>query len=262
MRSGQRIPTVIEPGEALQVLSRTQAAMIITLANAILQGKIVRGTKDGIAIADENVVFELKEGETASSDSENHPFEILQPNAGTANFRDIQVNAGNLFAYPSPEAVAIEFAGAHISAFVPNFNTTITLPASAAVVVYIDVGGGSGGGVVATDTDDTTWVQFGSNDNNHFVIGFIDALTNAASQQLIVHQYVSADTIWPISGSFQGVEYPSAMVFHGGWTNIVTYVARSSVVYGEIVTGFPADGLYLYTGSSTGVGPGNDFIRF
>lgn len=259
MRSGQKIPTGVAPGEALQVLSRTQAAMLITLANAILQGKIVRTTKDGIHIADENVIFELS-GDGSSSGTDNFPFEILQPNTGTADFRNIQVNAGNLWAYPSPEAMAASgFAGSHVSEAVANFNTTLTLPASANIYVYI---GNSGGGwsVVATDTDDTTWLDFGSTDNKHFVIAVIDALTNAASQELIVNQYVNEDATWPIGGLFQNTLYDVPLTYAFNYNGARTYVAYSSVVKGTVAQGFPVDGTYLYTGTTADIGPGGNFI--
>lgn len=255
MRSGQVIPTDIKPGEPLHVLSRQQAAMLLTLANAILQGKIVRSSKDGFHISDENAVFELKDGELDGNIDGNDPFEILQPNTGTASFRDIQVNSGKLWAYPSPEALAASgFAGFAVDTDVGNFNTTITLPASAAVYVYIGWTLADGWNVYATDTDDGSWIDFGLTDNKHFIIGLVDALTNAGSQELIVSQFVNAHVTWPISGTFMNTLYDGVLTFSGFYNGSRTYIVYSSVVRGLVADGFPADGTYVYIGGG-GVGP-------
>lgn len=263
MRSGQKIPMDIAAGEALQVPSRRQLSMLLTLANAILQGKVVRSSKDGFHISDENALFELKD-DSSSSAGAGFPFQILQPHSGTANFRDIQVNAGNLWAYPSPEAIALGFVGQHVSSDVDNFNTTITLPASAAIYVFIGWTLAGGWAVYATDTDDGSWQgAFGATDNKHFVIGFIDALTNAGSQTLIVSQYVSADVTWPISGEFTNTLFRTVLTYTPfGYVGGVNYIPHSSVVKGTVGDGFPANGTYLYTNTGTDVGPGNDWIAF
>lgn len=83
--------------------------MLITLANAILQGKIVRATKDGIHIADENVIFELSgdAGSSASSGTEAfHPFRAYIAPLADCNDQSkfgyvIQVRAG-LIEYRDP----------------------------------------------------------------------------------------------------------------------------------------------------------------
>lgn len=248
-------------GENRHLLVPEEANLIVNGLNRIHSMEVVRGNADQVLISDQKITIQLKATEAEAATSEtNFPFEILQPNAGTANFKDIQINAGNLWAYPSPEDMAAAlFTGSHISAAIFNFNTTITLPASAAIYVFIQYSGG-GWSVAATDTDDGSWLEFGSTDNKHFVIGFIDAVTNAGSQQLIVSQYVRSDVTWPIGGKFADTLYDAPLMYAASYNGSRTYVKHSSVVKGTIAQGFPADGTYLFTGTGTDIGPGSDFI--
>ncbi len=262
MRSGQKIPLSIEPDESLQVPSHRQLKMILQFCNALLSAKVVRSSNNRLTIADENAILEIGTEDGGGGAEGNFPFEILQPNTGTADFLKIQVNEGNLFSIPGNEVASRDMGVSHISEDVDNFNTTITLPSSGAIFVWIGFTALGGWAVYASDTDDATWRQFGVTDNYHFVIAFIDSVTDAGSQQLIVSQYVNEDYVWPIQGGvFQNVGYYNVVVYEGNYNGAHAYVDGSSVVTGVVADGFPADGTYIYL-IGGGVGPGGDWRAF
>lgn len=242
------------------LLDPDEANILIAGHNRVLKLELKPDHVGQIIISHDKITIQLNDnafGDGASF----HPFEILQPNAGTANFRTIQVNAGNLWAYPSPEVVGQDFGGSQVSADVDNFNTNLTVPSSTAVYVYIGYTPAGGWAVKADSTDDGSWIEFGSPDNDHFLIGFIDAVTNAGSQQLIVSQYVNEDVTWPVGGSFQNTLYLGPLVYHGNYNGAATYVYFSSVVHGTVPDGFPAAGKYIYI-SGGGVGPGSAWLAW
>lgn len=260
IRKGTKIPWDIDPGEKLRVPSHRQLELIVKTCNALLNAKVVKSGQSGLEISDQNMVISL-EDQLGGASSGYEPFEIIEPYSGTYDFRKIQVNAGNYYQYGLTETMTRAFNGAYISSAVTNFNADITLPASAAVYVYLGYSGG-GYGIFATDTDDGSWVKFGNTDNDHIVIGFIDALTNAASKTLLVAQYLLGHQYAAVDGYHSGTILPRAVVFDGYYNNAKTYFANQSTVLGVVADGFPADGTYIYIGGGGGVGPGNNWLRY
>lgn len=252
MRSGQRIPMEIEPGEPLQVPSQRQLSMLLTLANALLQGKILRSTRDGFHIADENAVFELKDDFSAAN-AELVPFRINLPNQGTASFRDITVNNGYLAFQGTTHGNRIP-SGPLMNG--TNDPVSLTVDAAALVYVYLFYNG-SNWEITSDSTDDATWVTFGINDNKHIIIGTIDATTNAGDNELILIQTYEGNLYMPLNGTVNGIDYRKVLVLGtaGGGDEIPFY----TMVRGLAINGFPADGLFLYIGNGTGVGPGNNY---
>lgn len=255
MRSGTRIPWRINPGDELRVPSRQQLRQLISLANALLNGKVVRG-KNGIFISDENLIFGIEDTSIGAGGSSNFPFEILTPNNGSADWLNIQVNAGSLVQMPWPDAVAGVLTINYFSENITNFNTDIAAPSGAGyVVVYLDRNTNT---IIATDTDDGSWIVFGETDILHFVVGVIDTTDVAGQTVTVLYQYARSHIIWPTCGNTFG---KGVMVFESVWSNLITYVEGQSTVIGEIADGFPVKGLYIFTNTGADVGPGGDWLK-
>lgn len=261
IRKGTKIPWTIDPGEKLRVPSYKQLDLIVKTCNALLNAKVVKSGQAGLEISDHNMIISLEDIIGAGSNG-YEPFEIIQPYSGKTDFRKIQVNAGNYYLYGLTETMTRDFSGSHITAGVTNFNTNITCPASAAVYVYLGYSGG-GWGIFATATDDGSWVEYGRTDNDHIVIGFIDALTQAGSKKLLVSQYLLGHQYAAIDGYMtNGSIFPRAVVFDGYYNSAKLYFKNQSTVLGVVADGFPADGTYIYVGIGSGIGPNNGWLRY
>lgn len=259
LAKGRIIPWDIGPKENLRVPSARQLRMIIAVCNSLLNLRVSRGGRDDFQITDNNAALQIARALESGADSGNEPFEILTPHEGTDDFRTIQVNAGVLTALMWPDATVRDDPGMQlISDVVTNFNDNLTLAASGNNIVRIEWDAG-GWAVVANATNDGSWTNFGFTDNYHFVIGQIDALTNAASKELLVSQYVLGHQLWQVTGEFDNQVYPSVAVWDGDYSGSTAYVAGQSFVVGQVADGFPARGLYVFIDGGGGVGPGGDF---
>lgn len=232
---------------------------VIKAVNALLRMEIKKGgTAPQVLLSDDKLTLVLPDAgaDPSTSGSELVPFRINTPNQGTANFKDITVNSGYLsFTHTTPARIpAVPFAGPWING--SNAPTSITVDAAAIVYVYLYYNGGTWI-ITSASTDDATWVRFGYNDNDHIIIGFIDATTNAGDQELIVTQIYEGNLYWPTSGTVNMINTGSVLVLDT--TGSGNEIPNHSMVRGLVIDGFPADGLYLYHGAGGGVGPGGNY---
>lgn len=231
---------------------------LIRALNSLLRLEIKKGgTAPQVLLSDDKVTIVLPDnGLDQTNSSSSAPFHINTPNQGTANFKDITVNNGYLsFTHTTPAKIdAVPYAGPWLNG--SNDPVSLTVPDDLFVYVYLYFTG-SNWIITCASTDDATWIRFGQNDNSHIIIGRVDSITNAGDQELIVTQLYEGNLYWPTSGNINNVDFKPVLVLDSPGSGLLT--PNHSMVRGLVAGGFPADGLYLYTGSGVDVGPGGNY---
>jgi hypothetical protein len=205
MRSGYKIPWAIEPGESLRVPSHKQLRALITLANGILSGKVVRG-EDGIFISDNNVLFSISDAVSGSSSStsENwYPFKVYvfpsdqrsTPDAEN-DWRKFRVRSGVVFgALQDP----VDVSGTDGATIPESFNMTegdvtdIVVPDDTpAYWIWLDIDEGSTTAIIQhSTTRPAAWAI------NIIPVAVIDTSSYSDSKRALIRQYLRTDVIIP-----------------------------------------------------------------
>ena len=267
IKSGKRIIDSFKYDEPRHLLIPEEANLLVDGHNRIHRMEIVRGQTDQVIISDHKITIQLRDGamdEAASSFHGNEPLRIKQPNRGTANWLTITINEAYWTFYGVPETGAMyaptatvrtsdDVNGNEVAPF------SLTISSAGLVYVCLEFVETSPGSFTWTytayDADPGGWVSYGYNDNKHRIIAYIDSLTNAAAQELIISQLLLGHQTVAASGTVGNVSWGNILADDLGFTRPSQTTTR-----GLVVAGFPADGFYLYIGGGGGVGPGNDWI--
>jgi len=247
---------------------------------ALLNMTVIASTRNKLTAANKNSTLEYIPSAAVGTTSSNAPFAILQPNIGTANWNIIQVNQGitTVRIYPIPALIGTapfsliggqSFSGRYA---LTGANTDIVLNPGIANTYAVwatfdpSLDGGNGLVILYVGTDDSADTipfspQFPFEDDNHFIIGAITV--NPASTTLTVYQMRDSNMdLLSSCVSTSGFAPARPLIFEGTLAAAgVTYRVNSSIGLGTVGVGFPADGLYIYSGTGTGVGPDTAWTR-